>query len=112
MRLEIVHGARTTARLSRSKPCLASMSKGPPWPRRRYAAGDAVEAWLNGLLCLDAAEHVPRPPARLPHPSECELYHIERDTLFSYHKVRGRPPCCKRCARRGKGLGDGVQTRA
>lgn len=55
---------------------------------RRYAAGDAVEAWLNGLLCLDAAEHVPRPPARLPHPSECELYHVERDTLFSFHKVR------------------------
>ena len=54
----------------------------------RYAAGDAVEAWLNGLLCLDAAEHVPRPPVRLPHPGECELYHVERDTLFSYHKAR------------------------
>jgi N-acetyltransferase 10 len=28
----------------------------------RYAAGDAVEGWLNGLLCLDAAEHTPPPP--------------------------------------------------
>lgn len=39
------------------------------------------------LLCLNAAEHVPKLPARLPHPSECELYYINRDTLFSYHKV-------------------------
>ena len=56
----------------------------------RYAAGDAVEAWLHEVLCLDAAEHLPAPPPRLPHPDECELYYIERDTLFSYHKVR---PC-------------------
>ena len=55
----------------------------------RYAAGDKVESWLHELLCLDAAEHVPPTPARLPHPSECSLYYIERDTLFSYHKV-----CC------------------
>jgi tRNA(Met) C34 N-acetyltransferase TmcA len=41
----------------------------------RYAAGDAVERWLNELLCLDAAEHLPRLGAsRLPHPDECELY--------------------------------------
>lgn len=24
---------------------------------------------------------------RLPHPSECELYYVNRDTLFSYHKA-------------------------
>ena len=53
----------------------------------RYAAGDKVEAWLHELLCLDAAEHIPKLPARLPHPSECELYYINRDTLFSYHQV-------------------------
>ncbi|KAK9836541.1 hypothetical protein WJX74_002758 [Apatococcus lobatus] len=52
----------------------------------RYSAGDKVESWLHELLCLDAAEHVPPTPARLPHPSECNLYYIERDTLFSYHK--------------------------
>ena len=53
----------------------------------RYAAGDKVEAWLNGLLCLDAAEHLPRlGAARLPHPSECELYCVNRDTLFSGHR--------------------------
>ena len=53
----------------------------------RYARGDPVEAWLHELLCLDASDHIPAVPSRLPHPSECELYMVERDTLFSYHKV-------------------------
>ena len=53
----------------------------------RYGPGDKVEAWLNDLLCLNAAEHIPKPPPQLPHPSDCELYFVERDTLFSYHKV-------------------------
>jgi len=46
-----------------------------------------VERWLNGLLCLDAADHTPRLPPILPHPDECELFYVERDTLFSGHKV-------------------------
>ena len=116
---------------------LALMLLPPPRPRRprRYCLGDRVERWLNELLCLDAAEHTPAPPTRLPHPGgwvgvlsalmscslpsllpfpvllpachrihtipaaaaaaapapaaadECELYYVERDTLFSYHKV-------------------------
>lgn len=53
----------------------------------RYAEGDEVEAWLHQLLCLDAA--VTRGTARerggCPHPSACELYMVNRDTLFSYH---------------------------
>ncbi|GAB4815551.1 hypothetical protein N2152v2_002597 [Parachlorella kessleri] len=53
----------------------------------RYAAGDKVERWLNDVLCLDAAEALPPPPPRLPHPDECQLYFVERDTLFSYHKA-------------------------
>ena len=52
----------------------------------RYAAGDPVEAWLNALLCLDAASALP-PVGSCPHPSECELYHVERDALFSYHSA-------------------------
>lgn len=32
-----------------------------------------MERWLNDLLCLDAAEHTPPPPARLPHPGVCPL---------------------------------------
>lgn len=52
----------------------------------RYAQGDSVERWLNDLLCLDAT----LPKSKLnthgtPHPSECELLHVNRDTLFSFN---------------------------
>ncbi|KAI5080911.1 hypothetical protein GOP47_0004094 [Adiantum capillus-veneris] len=53
----------------------------------RYSAGDPAEAWLNELLCLNAANHIPKLQGRLPHPSECRLYYVNRDTLFSYHKA-------------------------
>ena len=54
----------------------------------RYAEGDSVEKWLNKLLCLDAT----LPNSKLntvgsPHPSECQLIQINRDTLFSFHPV-------------------------
>ena len=67
----------------------------------RYGAGDKVEAWLNDLLCLDAAEHIPPPPPQLPHPSDCELYYVERDTLFSYHKVLSLITCSFRVKQPG-----------
>ncbi|XP_071931337.1 RNA cytidine acetyltransferase 1-like isoform X3 [Coffea arabica] len=51
----------------------------------RYAAGDPIESWLNNLLCLDATSSVP-PISRFCHPSECKLYYVNRDTLFSFHK--------------------------
>jgi len=53
----------------------------------RYGPGDPIEAWLNALLCLDATLS-PSRSAKLqgcPHPSACELYYVNRDTLFSYH---------------------------
>ena len=31
----------------------------------RYNAGDPIEAWLNELLCLDAANHIPNIEGRL-----------------------------------------------
>ncbi|KAL8822639.1 MAG: hypothetical protein Q9191_006624, partial [Dirinaria sp. TL-2023a] len=54
----------------------------------RYAQGDSVEKWLNKVLCLDAT----LPTSKLttlgcPHPSKCELLHVNRDTLFSFHPV-------------------------
>lgn len=54
----------------------------------RYNQGDSVEKWLNRVLCLDAA----LPTSKLttqgcPHPSKCELVHVNRDTLFSFHPV-------------------------
>ncbi|CAA0823552.1 UPF0202 protein [Striga hermonthica] len=51
----------------------------------RYACGDPVESWLNALLCLDVTNYIPS-ISRLPPPGECDLYYVNRDTLFSYHK--------------------------
>ena len=54
----------------------------------RYAQGDAVEKWLNKVLCLDAT--LPRSKMNTqgcPHPSQCQLLHVNRDTLFSFHPV-------------------------
>ncbi|KAJ2913890.1 hypothetical protein MD484_g6524, partial [Candolleomyces efflorescens] len=59
----------------------------------RYSPGDSIEKWLNALLCLDASSS-PSPSSSssftknlqgTPHPSQCELYWVNRDTLFSYH---------------------------
>ncbi|WWC88412.1 uncharacterized protein L201_003323 [Kwoniella dendrophila CBS 6074] len=50
----------------------------------RYSPGDQVEKWLNNLLCLDATI-VSKNVQGCPHPSKCELYYVNRDTLFSYH---------------------------
>ncbi|XP_061972312.1 RNA cytidine acetyltransferase 1-like isoform X2 [Populus nigra] len=51
----------------------------------RYASCDPIEFWLNALLCLDVTNSIPS-IRRLPPCSECNLYYINRDTLFSYHK--------------------------
>ncbi|KAF1354920.1 putative nucleolar ATPase Kre33 [Delphinella strobiligena] len=53
----------------------------------RYAQGDSVEKWMNRLLCLDAT--LPRSSSTrgCPHPSQCQLLHVNRDTLFSFHPV-------------------------
>ncbi|KAL9393653.1 hypothetical protein Peur_012938 [Populus x canadensis] len=51
----------------------------------RYASCDPIESWLNALLCLDVTNSIPS-IRRLPPCSECNLYYINRDTLFSYHK--------------------------
>ncbi|OIT04070.1 rna cytidine acetyltransferase 1 [Nicotiana attenuata] len=51
----------------------------------RYASGDRIEQWLNALLCLDVTNTIPS-IRRLPQPGDCDLYYVNRDTLFSYHK--------------------------
>lgn len=54
----------------------------------RYTQGDLVEKWLNNLLCLDAT--LPRSKLNTqgcPHPSQCQLLNVNRDTLFSFHPV-------------------------
>lgn len=50
-----------------------------------YGPGDAVEKWLNQLLCLDAT--IEDSSGTFPVPSHCDLYAVNRDTLFSYNKV-------------------------
>ncbi|CAH3162782.1 unnamed protein product, partial [Porites evermanni] len=52
----------------------------------RYAPGDEVERWLNHLLCLDATV-VQKLTSGCPLPENCDLYYVNRDTLFSYHKA-------------------------
>ncbi|KAF6202384.1 hypothetical protein GE061_004783 [Apolygus lucorum] len=52
----------------------------------RYQPGDRIEKWLTDLLCLDATNSLPS-FSGTPPPSECELYYINRDTLFCYHKA-------------------------
>lgn len=61
----------------------------------RYAAGDKVERWLHSLLCLDAAEHLPPPPARLPAPEECNLwcdFAFQACPLLHAHEVLALAP--------------------
>ena len=53
----------------------------------RYSFGDRVEGWLNGLLCLDAADATPPLAGALPPPSACDLFEVNRDTLFSAHRA-------------------------
>lgn len=53
----------------------------------RYAPGDPVEKWLNKLLCLDATIAPRVKGAVTPHPDKCQLFAVNRDTLFSYHAV-------------------------
>ncbi|KAF8570268.1 hypothetical protein P879_03166 [Paragonimus westermani] len=57
----------------------------------RYANGDPVEAWLNELLCLDCGASLIQdvginPNAYYPPVDQCQLYYLNRDTLFAYHK--------------------------
>lgn len=53
----------------------------------RYKNGDDIEQWLNQLLCLDASSIEDSSSNGCPLPSECQLYYINRDILFSYHKA-------------------------
>lgn len=50
----------------------------------RYGPNDPVERWLHSLLCLDVCEDGIATKTA-PHPNACELFHVNRDALFSYH---------------------------
>lgn len=56
----------------------------------RYGRDDPVEKWLHHVLCLDAAVGSQRLLGNvMPPADQCRLYAVDRDTLFSYHKVGG-----------------------
>lgn len=51
----------------------------------RYGLQDPVENWLNSFLCLDSVIP-PSIKSTLPHPKDCDLYFVQKSTLFSYNK--------------------------
>ncbi|RNA28998.1 N-acetyltransferase 10 [Brachionus plicatilis] len=60
----------------------------------RYASGDPIEKWLNDLLCLECCDkhsmndhYLSVKASGCPLPDMCDLFYVNRDTLFSYHKV-------------------------
>ncbi|KAL7290295.1 hypothetical protein TKK_0015995 [Trichogramma kaykai] len=53
----------------------------------RYRSGDMIEKWLYDLLCLDSISAAPKISSGCPKPDDCQLYYVNRDTLFSYHKA-------------------------
>lgn len=53
----------------------------------RYRSGDPVEAWLNSLLCLEAGPWATGVGAGAPAPHACDLFRVNRDALFCYHKA-------------------------
>mmetsp|Transcript_12519 Transcript_12519/g.30581 ORF Transcript_12519/g.30581 Transcript_12519/m.30581 type:complete len:1281 (+) Transcript_12519:353-4195(+) len=104
-----VHERRWAAEAAAAK---GSVSSGGPLKELdlshpiRYALGDPVEAWLNDLLCLDcdsfdydntlgnnAAKNDGNTASTMklkggaPAPAECELYKVDRDALFSRHRL-------------------------
>ena len=52
----------------------------------RYADNDPIENWLNNLLILDAT-NIEDFEESIADPKKLELYYVNRDTLFSYHKA-------------------------
>jgi len=48
----------------------------------RYGLDDPIEKWLYDLLLLNA-NNVNKLSDGLPHPNNCHLYLVNKDTLFS-----------------------------
>ncbi|KAF1625021.1 UNVERIFIED_CONTAM: RNA cytidine acetyltransferase, partial [Eudyptes robustus] len=52
----------------------------------RYKPGDKIEKWLFKFLCLDSMNTTYKISGS-PPPEVCQLYHVNLDALFSYHKA-------------------------
>ena len=53
----------------------------------RYSSNDPVEAWLNKLLCMTADTSAERLANGTPSPENTSLYIVNREALFSFHKL-------------------------
>ena len=65
----------------------------------RYSDNDPIELWLNDLLCLNCCSEysvnsrfkfLKENNLKLtyhPDPKQCELFYVNRDSLFSYNKI-------------------------
>ena len=88
--LKLIHQLREANRLG-SKAGYNSMTTGRMLKEIsldepiRYGINDPIEKWLNELLCLNATSEIESLQAGAPHPNQCDLYYVNRDTLFSYH---------------------------
>ncbi|MES1909141.1 MAG: hypothetical protein MHM6MM_001939 [Cercozoa sp. M6MM] len=95
-RVDTSTGAMTTLAANRYNP-MESSDAGARTLREvsmqapiRYGEGDGVERWLTSLLCLDCTGKEHRLLGGLPHPQECSLFSVSRDTLFSFHAASER----------------------
>lgn len=84
--------ADTTAKATSSASTSRSLREIKLETPIRYGPNDAIEQWLNKLLCLDSSLSMLQSASSLqskgtPHPSTCDLYAVNRDTLFSYHQI-------------------------
>ncbi|CAZ85665.1 unnamed protein product [Tuber melanosporum] len=76
----------------------------------RYAPNDPVEKWLNNLLCLDATLPSNRSTVHgTPDTAKCELFYVNRDTLFSYHPNIPDPLCVIQVSLEGQISRESVQ---
>jgi N-acetyltransferase 10 len=88
-----VHEERWAAAASAAAEASSTLNSGPLREIElstpiRYAAGDPVESWMNKLLCLDSTSAAEmKLVGGIPAPGDCELYYVDRDALFSYHKL-------------------------
>ena len=79
--LKLLQELRNTSKSSNTSRKLKEVRLDTPI---RYSADDPIEKWLNNLLCLDF-DTMNSNISGCPHPESCDLYYVNRDTLFSYH---------------------------
>lgn len=81
--MKLVADMRQRAQVEKGGRALKEISLTEPI---RYGPDDPVEKWLHTVLCLDTQSEK-LSTEKVPHPSNCELFYVNRDALFSYHPL-------------------------